>query len=253
MQEVTLEIEKREQAGKGASRRLRAAGRVPAVVYGGGKETVVVEVNRKTLADTLKKGSGENTIFLLKLGDTGKSRHAMIRDLQVDPLTRQILHVDFQRILMSEKVRVQVPIELQGLAYGVKNEGAVLDFVTRHLTLECLPAEIPAHLTLDVSDLHVNRHLEAKDVALPPGVALVGEGERVIVSCRHTKAEEAKEAPAEGAELLEAAPTEPEVIKRGKATDEEDAAEAPEKADKKADKKSEKKADKKSEKKPEKK
>lgn len=244
MQEVTLEIEKRETAGKGPSRRLRAGGRVPAVVYGGGKETVVVEVDRKTLADTLKKGSGENTIFLLKLGDTGKSRHAMIRDLQVDPLSRQILHVDFQRILMSEKVRVQVPVELQGVAYGVKNEGAVLDFVTRQITVECLPAEIPAHLTLDVAELHVNRHLEAKDVVLPPGVALVGEGERVIVSCRHTKAEEAKEAPVEGAELLEAAPTEPEVIKRGKATDEE-ADEAPEKGDKKAEKKAEKKPEKK--------
>jgi large subunit ribosomal protein L25 len=225
MNEVALQVEKRDTAGKGVSRRLRVAGKVPAVVYGGGKETVVVEVNRRALVDTLKLGGGENTIFLLKLGDTGKSRHAMIRDLQVDPITRQILHVDFQRILMTEKVRVQVPVELVGLAYGVKNEGALLDFVSRQLTLECLPSDIPPKLTLDVTELHVNQHLEAKDVALPAGVTLVGEPERVVVSCRHTKAEEAKEE-AKPEELLEAAPTEPEVIKRGKPSEEE-AAEKP--------------------------
>jgi large subunit ribosomal protein L25 len=234
MNEVALQVEKRETSGKGESRRLRAGGGVPAVVYGGGKETVPVQVHRKTLVETLKRGGGENTIFLLQLGDTGKSRHAMIRDLQVDPVSRQILHVDFQRILMTEKVRVQVSIELQGLAYGVKNEGALLDFVSRQVTLECLPADIPPKLVLDVSELHVNQHLEAKDLPLPAGVALAGEPDRVIVSCRHTKAEEAKEVPA-GEELLEAAPTEPEVIKRGKATDEEAAekpGEKPEKAEK---------------------
>ena len=232
MSEIPLTVEKREAVGKGPNRRARAAGQVPAVVYGGGKDSVPILVDRRTLAETLKKSGDRNTIFLLKLGETGQTRHAMIRDLQVDPVTRRIEHVDFQRILMTEKVRVQVPIEVTGLAYGVKNEGALLDFVTREVTVECLPANIPHHLTIDVTELHANQHAEARELTLPAGVTLLEDATRVIVSCSYTKAEKAEEA-APGEVLVEAAATEPELIKKGgKPAEEEAPAEKGEKAKK---------------------
>src|SRR4051812_37606466 len=113
MSELSIDVQKRSATGTNVNRRLRQSGKIPAVVYGGGKDTVPIQLDRKTLIDLMKKGENENAIFLLKLGDSGgQERHAMIRDMQIDPLTRQVVHIDFQRILMTEKVRIQVPIEL---------------------------------------------------------------------------------------------------------------------------------------------
>jgi large subunit ribosomal protein L25 len=207
MSELSIDVEKRTETGTNANRRLRQSGKIPAVVYGGGKETVPIQLNRKTLIDMMKSGENENAIFLLKLADSGQERHAMIHDMQIDPLTRQVVHIDFQRILMTEKVRVQVPIELVGTAYGVKVEGGMIDFVHREVAVESLPGDIPKHIDLDVTELHVGQHVEAKDLKLPQGVTLAEEPERVIVSLSHTKAEES--ATAEGT-------AEPELAKRGK-------------------------------------
>jgi large subunit ribosomal protein L25 len=217
MSEVTIEVAPREDSGKNANRRTRSRGEVPGIVYGAGKDTVPIRLDRKTLVDTLKKGGGGNAIFLLKLAGTDKSRHAMIREMQIDPVSRQIIHIDFQRIVLTEQVRVQVAIEVQGLAYGVKNEGAILDFPTRQVHVRCLPTQIPAKLVVDVTELHVNQHIEAKDLQLPEGVLLEEDPDRVIVSCKHERVQE--EAPAAEA-LLEAAPAEPEVIKKGKVLEE---------------------------------
>src|SRR5882757_9735200 len=133
MIELSIDVQKRTATGTNANRRLRQSGKIPAVVYGGGKETVAIGLTRKTLIDLMKSGENENAIFRLKLADSGQERHAMIHDMQVDPLTRQIVHIDFQRILMTEKVKVQVPIELVGTAYGVKTEGGMIDFVHREV------------------------------------------------------------------------------------------------------------------------
>jgi large subunit ribosomal protein L25 len=207
MSELSIDVQKRTETGTNANRRLRQSGKIPAVVYGGGKDTVPIVVDRKTLIDLMKSGENENAIFLLKLADSGgQERHAMIHDLQIDPLTRQVIHIDFQRIVMTEKVRVQVPIELTGTAYGVKTEGGMIDFVHREVAVSCLPGDIPGHIELDVTDLHVGQHVEARELKLPDGVDLAEEPDRVIISLSHTKAEES--AGAEGAE--------PEVIKRGK-------------------------------------
>lgn len=190
MSELSIDVQKRTATGTNANRRLRQSGKIPAVVYGGGKETVPIELTRKTLIDLMKSGQNENAIFLLKLGDTGQERHAMIHDMQIDPLTRQVVHIDFQRILMTEKVKVQVPIELVGTAYGVKTEGGMIDFVHREVTVESLPGDIPKHIDLDVTELHIGHHVEAKDLKLPDGVTLAEEPDRVILSLGHTKAEE---------------------------------------------------------------
>jgi large subunit ribosomal protein L25 len=206
MSEMTIEVEKRESMSTNANRRLRTQGLIPAVVYGAGKESVSIQVPRKALLDLLKTSGSEHPLFLLRMAGTGQERHALIRDMQVDPITRQVLHLDFQRVLMNQKVRVQVPIELVGTAYGVKNESAVLDFVHREVLIESLPGDIPHHIELDVTNLHINQHLEAGALKLPDGVTLVDEPERVIVSLGHGRTEE----------VAEAAEAEPEVIKKRK-------------------------------------
>lgn len=212
MSELTIEVQKREKTGKGANRRARSGGRIPAVVYGGGKESVSIEIDRKSMLDLMKKAGSENPIYLLKLGDN--QRHAMIREVQTHPISRQVVHIDFQRVMMDQKVHVKVPVELVGVAYGVKNQGAVLDFVTREIEVECLPGDIPGHLELDVTGLHANQHAEARDIKLPQGVTLLDSEDKVIASVTHARAEDT------GAEGTATDRDEPEVIKKGK-TDEE--------------------------------
>jgi large subunit ribosomal protein L25 len=211
MSDAILEVEQRETRGNNASRRVRAAGMVPAVVYGDGRDTVSIQINRKTLLDLFKKQDRENAIFLLKL--EGQERHAMIKELQIDPVSRKIIHIDFQRVNMTRKIRVPVPIELTGSAYGVKTEGGMLDFVNREVHVECLPGDIPARIPFDVSELHVGQHAEMGQLTLPEGVTLLEEPHRMFVSLVHAKAEEA---PAEGTATVAAAGSEPEVLKKGK-------------------------------------
>lgn len=220
MSHINIEVTKRETRGKNANRRLRAAGRVPAVVYGGGREPVAIDLGKRQIEELLKTAGGENAVFLLKMVGTDQSRHTMLREIQQDPITGDLIHVDFQRVSLDEKVRVTVQIELRGEAFGVKNEGGLLDFVTRDVEVECLPDKIPPFLEVDVSDLHVGQHVEARQIGLPEDVVLHVEPERVIASLvarRGPGLEEAEEAE-EG--LLEQVTAEPEVIKRGKAEEE---------------------------------
>jgi large subunit ribosomal protein L25 len=226
MAELKIEVQRREETGKGPSRRLRAGGMIPAVVYGGGKEPVPIQVERNIVLQLLKQGGGENAVFLLKLSGTGKSRHTMVRKIDVDPISRQIAHIDFQRILLTEKVRVQIPLELIGEAWGVKNEGGVLDFITREVEVECLPTDIPQKLEVDVSDLHVGQHLEVKDLVIPPGVQVLDEPDRVMAAVAHSRVAaevtELEEGLEEEEGLLEAEKEEPEVIGRGKEAEAEE-------------------------------
>jgi large subunit ribosomal protein L25 len=205
---LTLEAQPRQETGKNANRRARAAGKIPAVVYGGGKESMSIQIDRKTLVDTMKGHSGENPIFVLKLG--GDDRHAMIRNMEVDPISRQVIHIDFQNVVMDQKIRVAVPVEPTGTAFGVKTEGGMLDFVTREVHVECLPGDIPKHIEVDVTDLHVGQHVEARDIQLPAGVALLDDPDKVIVSISHARLETVDEA-------VVADRAEPEVIKKTKA------------------------------------
>ncbi len=219
MNELTVEVQKREATGKNANRRLRASGVVPAVLYGGERETVSIQVVRKQMIELLKKAGSDHPIFLLKLADSGQERHAMVRELKVHPITRILQHIDFQRILMTEKLRTTVPIEIIGIAYGVKTEGGLIDFVTREVQVECLPADIPRKITIDVTALHIGQHVEAHELELPAGIELLEDADRVIVSCTHTHAEQSA---AGGEGLLEAAKAEPEVVKKKKPEEKKD-------------------------------
>ncbi len=211
MSELTIEVAQRENLGKNANRRTRAAGKIPAVVYGGGRETVAIEVDRPAILSMLRSGSGENTIFLLKLAGGKKSRHAMIKDMQVDACTDIIQHIDFQRVLMDQKINVQVAVELVGEPEGVKTDGGVLDFVTRELQIECLPGDIPEKLVLDISELRIGQHAEAGAIDIPKGVDLLDSEDRVIVLIAQPRVAE-EEGTEEDEGLLEAGKAEPEVI-----------------------------------------
>ena len=209
MSEFKIEVQKREVEGKNANRRLRASGFIPAVVYGAKEEAVPIKVEKQALFDLLRQEGGENAVFLLKLAGSKAERHTMVRDLAVDPISRQILHIDFQRVVMTEKVRVPIPIELHGEPEGVKNQGGVLDFVTREVEVECLPGDIPVKLDIDVSALEIGDHLEAGQIELPAKVELMEERDRVVVSISHSRVEatiEEAEAEVEAAEegLIEA-------------------------------------------------
>jgi large subunit ribosomal protein L25 len=227
MKTIELTVERRDTRGKNAARRTRDGGRIPAVVYGAGRDTVPITVKARDLSDAFRGGAGENAIFLLKLQGSDQSRHAMIRDLQRDPLSRRTLHLDFVRVLMDTKVRVRVPVEVVGVAKGVKTDGGILDFVSREIEIECLPGNIPEHLPVDVSELAIGDALRVADVPAPEGVEVVDDAEKVVIHIVHPIHEEVVAAP-EAVEAV-AEPTEPEVLRKGKAVAEEEGEEKKEK------------------------
>ena len=214
MSEAIIEVQQRDEIGKGFNKRLRRAGWIPAVVYGGGKGPVPIKVERTRFLDLLRETGSENAVFLLELAGTGKQRHTMVREIDSDPITRRVKHIDFQRVLMDEMVRVSVQIELVGIPEGVKTHGGVLDFVTREISIECLPGVIPNQFELEVSELEIGQHREAGDLDLPKGVTLLEEADRVLVSIAPPRLEEEEEEEEEL--LLEMPSAEPEVIGRAK-------------------------------------
>ena len=235
MKTIEIDVERRSERGKNEARRTRARGRIPAIVYGAGKANVPISVDRKSLSDAFRNGASENAIFLLKLAGSDQTRHAMIKELQKDPLSRKALHIDFVRVMMDAKIRVRVSIEIVGIARGVKTDGGILDMVTREVEVESLPGNIPAHLPVDVSDLGIGDAIRIKDLKALEGVEIVDDPEKVLVHVAQPTLEAEPVAAAEGAET-----TEPEVLKKGKVVTDEEAAAGDDK-DKKPEKKAEKK------------
>ncbi|MXW00432.1 MAG: 50S ribosomal protein L25 [Holophagales bacterium] len=209
--EPTVTVRLREQTGKNANRRLRAGGEIPAVIYGGSADSAAIRVDGKLVLSLIREG-GENAVFLLQLEGTEQTRHTMIRDLQWNPLTGALVHIDFQRVKMDQEVQVSVPIEVVGVPEGVRNEGGLLEFITREVSVICLPGDIPVSIELDVSALHIGQHVEAGQLVLPDAVTLNDEESKVIVSVAAARVvEEEEEEPEEG-ELLEAVADEPERV-----------------------------------------
>lgn len=216
MAEVTLEVTRREQTGKEVAKKLRRDGKVPAVVYGGHKEPVAITVDRKAVTELVTKSEhGIRSVFLLKMAGSDQQRHAMIKEITIDPISRKMKHIDFVRVVMDEKVKVTVPVHINGTAIGVK-EGGLLDWQVRELHIETLPTSIPDTIEVDVSELGGHDYLRVKDIKMPEGAKVLDDPERVVVGVTHAKAEVLPEAVAEGA----AAVAEPEVIKKGKPEEE---------------------------------
>src|SRR5580692_11997815 len=158
MEKFTLEGAVREGRGKGAARRTRLTGMVPAILYGGRKESVSLSVNAKQIAKILRSETGHNTIFTVRVAD-GAEEKAMMKDWQVDPLRGSLLHVDMLRIAMDVRMRVRVPVHTFGEPRGVKMQGGVFETVTREVEVECLPADIPEEFKVDVSGLMIGNQL----------------------------------------------------------------------------------------------
>jgi len=211
---LVIKSETRDALGKNASRRIRRSGGVPAVLYGEGAESVSLILDKKDVIKILKSETGENTLF--KIDFEGGEKDAMLKAVQIDPTTDEILHADLIRIAMDKAIRVMVPIEVTGEAYGVKTEGGFVDFMTREVEVECLPALIPERLTVDITGLRLHQSLKVGEIALPEGVKLLSEpgAVAVLIQVPHEEKVEAKPEEEAAAEAAAPAAAEPEVIKK---------------------------------------
>jgi large subunit ribosomal protein L25 len=219
--EARLEAVKRDTFGKNEARRLRAKGNIPAVLYGGASadgtpQATPIAVDPKALMSILRGESGVNTLIGLKVGS--EEVKVLMREYQVDPLSRRLLHADFYRIAMDKLLVVKVPVTVKGEAKGIKQQGGLLDIVHREVEVECLPANIPEHIEVDVTELMLGQAIRLRDVATSPTWRAVTDGDVMLV---HIVAPRAVAEPAAtdaaAAAATPAAAAEPEVIKKGKA------------------------------------
>ncbi|MCS7316058.1 MAG: 50S ribosomal protein L25 [Bryobacterales bacterium] len=213
--DLTVEAEIRAERGKNEARRLRQSGRIPAVLYGASKESVALAVDPRVVTRILHSPSGHNTIFVLSVRG-GEVTPAMIVDWQYHPVTDRLLHVDFQRIDPSKRIRVRVPVVTHGDPRGVKQQGGLLEIVTREIEVECLPEEIPEHFSVDVTPLWIGQNIRAGDIPMTGSMRLVSSPEAVIahvIALRGAVTGTPEEAGQPGA-------AEPEVIKKGKKEEE---------------------------------
>jgi large subunit ribosomal protein L25 len=216
--DATLQAERRSGRGKNEARRLRALGKIPAVVYGAEKgKAVEIAVDPKVLMRILHSESGVNTLIGLQF-DGGDTR-VLVKEYQLDPITHKLLHTDFYQVAMDKALTVTVPIVLKGEARGVKQQGGIVDFVNREIEIEVLPGDIPENITVDVSELMLNQGLRVRDLQTEGAKwKSISDDDMMIV---HVVALKAEEEPAP-AEVVAAVPAEPEVIKKGKADKEEE-------------------------------
>jgi large subunit ribosomal protein L25 len=239
LEQNVLEAQPREAGTKNHARRVRSEGKIPAVVYGAGKGALSVTVDPRHVLRILRSDSGHNTIFDLALD--GERTKAMIVDWQYEPMKGHLLHIDLKRIAMDKALRVNVPIILQGVPVGVKNEGGILEQMLREVEIECLPGDIPSHIDVDVTELTFGKVLRVSDLPHNPKLKFLSDANQPVAHVTSVKEEVAPTPEAAAAEAA-AGPAEPEVIKKGKAETEEEGAEAsaekggekkPEKAEKK--------------------
>ncbi|MGH9870627.1 MAG: 50S ribosomal protein L25 [Candidatus Polarisedimenticolia bacterium] len=219
-QDLVIEAETRTDLGKNASRRLRRSGKVPAVLYGVDGPAVSLTVEPRTIFAILHSEAGENTLFGLRIEGKAVPGKVMIKEHQVDPIDDSLVHADFMRIAMDRAIRVQVAIHTVGVAKGVKLSGGILDHPMRELEVECLPADIPERIDVDISELEMGKAIRVGEINVPPGVKVLTDPGMAVVAVVAPTVEKEPVAAAEGAAVAEA-PTEPELIKKGKAETEE--------------------------------
>ena len=197
--QIEMEVAERPERGKNAARRLRAAGRVPAIVYGLDGEPESVALDTKAITRVLKDPAGHNRVFRLQCN--GTEQHAMAVDYQIDPVKHSLLHVDLRRIDLGAPVRVSVPIASVGTAFGVKDQGGFEEMVSREVHVRCLPLDIPEHIDVDISSLHVGESIRAKDIPASDKYELADDEHKLLVHIMASRAaadtedeEEAEEA-----------------------------------------------------------
>jgi large subunit ribosomal protein L25 len=234
MPEVVAAKPRQGKFNKNAARRVRAAGKIPAVLYGPGHDPVAVELDPKQITRILHSETGHNTIFDVEVAGKPAAK-AMIVDWQYEPIKDRLIHIDLKRIALDKVLRLRVRVKLLGIPVGVKTEGGILDQVLREVEIECLPADIPSHIDVDVSELGMHQVVRVNGLPRIEKVKYLTPEDATVAHVVHIREEvvaapEAAEgaaaapgtaaAPGEGA----AAPTEPEVMKKGKAEPEAAAA-----------------------------
>jgi large subunit ribosomal protein L25 len=225
-----LEAQPRDAGNKNAARRVRRAGKIPAVVYGAGKPATSVAVDPRQVSRILHSASGYNTIFDLAMD--GERTKAMIVDWQYEPIKGALLHIDLKRIAMDQKLTVMVPIVLKGEPAGVKQQGGILEQMLRELEIECLPGDIPSEIEVDVSELVFGKVMRVADLPHNPKLKFLTDENQPVAHITSVK-EEAAATPEAAATEAAATPAEPEVIKKGKQETDEEGEAAPEKGEKK--------------------
>jgi large subunit ribosomal protein L25 len=207
---------RRDDLGKGGARKARAAGLIPGVLYGHGEEAVALSVSAREFELAVRKQGGNP---IIGLGLDGGEHTALIRAVQYDPISHDIIHLDFLRISLTETIEVDVPIHLTGLAVGVKDGGGILEPILRDLRVRCLPTEIPPFVELDVSALNIGDSVHVGAI-VAPGVNILTDPEATVATVVpptvHVEEKPAEEAAAVAATAAGAEPTEPEVIAKGK-------------------------------------
>ena len=208
MASVPFSASTRTATGKGVARKLRAAGKVPAVIYGHAREPQALELDHHALQLLLEKHPYQSTVIALSID--GTASNTLIREIQRHPFKKQIVHVDFQELVAGEAVTVPVPLQFVGTPEGVRHGGGLLDQILHELEVACDPANIPHHIVVDVTALTIGHSIHACEIVLPAGCTLVSDADATVCVCAAPKVE--AEAPA-----AEAAAAEPELIRKPKA------------------------------------
>jgi len=215
MSNFVIEVEERTALGKNESRRLRRDGKIPGVLYGAGKRNFPVSVDPARVEQILHSEAGENTVLDLKLKGENAQRKAMIREYQTDPVRGTIVHADFIRIEMDQKLEVHVPVRIVGVSPGVKEQGGVLEIVQRSLDVSCLPGDIPEMIEIDISALNIGDQVRLADLTSLERIEFLQPADTVVVTVVMPRVVEEETAALEGE-----AEAEPEVIAKGKKEDE---------------------------------
>lgn len=216
MEEIILKANTRDELGTRKAKTLRKSGFIPSVVYGGGKSQTI-KISRFDLIRFLREHKGENVIIDLKVAENDKKikdNTVMIKNIQYDPVTEAIIHLDFNKISLTKTVSVKVPVEAKGEPEGVKLDGGVLEHILWELEIECLPKDMPKSVEVDVSQLKIGDSIHVKDIDLPESIKIKHEPEAIILSVAPPAKEEIV-SPEEVA-VAEAGAKEPEVIKEKK-------------------------------------
>jgi len=211
---IQLPADKRAAVGKGGARKTRAAGSIPAILYGHGETPVPLNIGARTFELALRHHKGGNAI--VNLAVSGSEYTALVRAVQYDPVTHHILHLDFQHISLTEKIEVEVAVHLVGLPIGVKDSGGILEHITRHIRMRCLPTAIPASVDVDVSALNIGDSVHVSDLPIGDLELLTDLDVTVATVVPPSVIEEPVAAEVAVAAAAEGAPAEPKVIAKGK-------------------------------------
>ena len=233
MEQINFDVQIRKNTGSAKARQIRRTNLIPGIVYGGGSKPTIIQADRKAYDRIYRQHAGESLIYHLNLVDEGKKISdfpAIIKDVQLHPVTDEVIHIDFNRISLDKEIEINVKILVKGEAVGVKRDGGTLEHLMWELDIICLPTNIPHHLEADVTNLGVHDSIHVKDLALPQGVRTKHDPESVVITVAGSMREETAAAPAEG-EAAAATGAEPEVLKEKKKEEGADAAPAAAKKD----------------------